>query len=198
VRHRLQAELPNIQDVVVHVEPTDGSRPDVSLLVPTLRGLVDDVDMSIHDISAREVEGQYSVEVHLVVDGQMPLGRAHELASAFEQQAHDEIPSLIEIITHIEPASQRQEEGNRSAIQSRDVVAEASELVQARYGPDMCHDLRAYPLDGNWGITLHCCVDEDMTLERAHEISSQIETCLRDSIPRLSRVTVHTEPRSAA
>jgi cation diffusion facilitator family transporter len=196
VRHRLQVEIPSIEDVVVHIEPRDGSRPDASPLIPVLRRMAEEAQVEIHDIDARQVAGEYTVEAHLVVDGAMPLGRAHDLASEFERRARSEIPGLVAITTHIEPHSDARQERGGSAIGANDVVQRARELVHAQYKAGSCHDVKAYPLAGNWAITLHCSLDKDMTLEQAHAISSRIETGLRDAVPRLSRVTVHTEPQS--
>jgi divalent metal cation (Fe/Co/Zn/Cd) transporter len=134
----------------------------------------------------------------LVVDGAASLGHAHELASAFEQRVRGEIPRLAEIITHIEPVSDSSERTGPWSIEAHDVTGRARQLVEEWYEHGACHDVQAYRLGDNWGITLHCTLDEDMALERAHEISSQIEIGLRDAIPRVGRVTVHTEPTSTA
>ena len=57
-----------------------------------------------------------------------------------------------------------------------------------------CHDIQAYPVGESWCLSLHCLLEGNMPLEQAHAISSQLEGRLRDAIPRLNTVVIHTEP----
>ena len=68
------------------------------LLIAARRGL------PVHHITIQDIEGRKSVALDLEVDGAMPLGDAHRLASELEDAIAEEIGEGVEVETHIEPA----------------------------------------------------------------------------------------------
>jgi cation diffusion facilitator family transporter len=197
VQHRLRTEIPAVQDVVIHVEPEDVTGSEADALIPALRAVAEELGIAIHDISARQVYGAYHVEAHVTVDGSLPLGKAHAIADRLEELARNRIDQLVEIVTHIEPSGEAQEWSFASRVSAdriteaiRDLLADLSEL-------GTCHDIQVYPMGDNWAASLHYVLDGGLSLEEAHALSGEIEGRLRDAIPRLGRVIVHTEPLAA-
>jgi cation diffusion facilitator family transporter len=196
VQHRLRAELPAIQDVVVHVEPEEMTERGNSALIPALRTLAEELGVDIHDITARQVNGAYHVQAHVTVDGSLPLSQAHATAHRLEESARARMDGLAEIVTHIEPTGEIQEPAYTLFI-SADLVREAiRHLVADLDGLGTCYDIQVYPVGDNWSVSLHIGLDDGLPLSKAHAISGQIEGSLRDAIPRLDRVVIHTEPLS--
>lgn len=192
VQHRLRAEIPTIQDVVVHIEPESEHRPSRAEVLPALRALADELGIAVHNINARRVQDRYHVELDMTADDTLPLEKAHALANRLEQAAHERIPTLAELTVHIEPS------GPEQAYTTSVTAEQIKHAVQSqleRYGaPGVCHDLQVYPAGDGWECSLHCLLDAQMSLYDAHAFSEQLEGRLRDTIPRLNRVIIHTEP----
>jgi cation diffusion facilitator family transporter len=200
VQHRLRAEIPAIQDVVVHVEPEDSTEERSESVIPALRALAQELDLSIHDISARWVDGTYHVEAHVTMDGDLSLGEAHARASQLEQESRARIEHLSEIVTHIEPLEQDQQ---MPSLYWAAEAKSAEDVEQAIRGAlddlDLCgtyHDVRVYGEGRGWATSLHCLLDTAMPLRQAHALCTQVEEHLLNTVPRLSQVIVHTEPQA--
>ena len=196
VHHRLRSEIQTIQDVVVHVEPEDRLSDGSGELISGLRTLAEELHIAIHDITARKMGDMYHVDAHITVDGSLALGEAHAAADQLEELAHARIEQLAEIVTHIEPAEELSEQFAMAGTSAENVAEAVRRLLEDIDDGDKCHDLQIYPVGRNWALSLHCSLDNKISLSEAHAISSRIEGLLRNAIPRLDRVVVHTEPLS--
>jgi cation diffusion facilitator family transporter len=192
VQHRLKSEIPEVQDVVVHVEPEHGGRAETAMVLPALRALAGELDLSIHDIAAHWVDGAVRVEAHVMLDGSLTLGEAHEQVSRLERESRARIEHLSELVTHIEPSGAVEElVPGLSADEIRSAVQYALKELP---GCGTSHEICVFPEGENWALSLHCRVDADLSLSQAHAKSSEIECRLRNRVPRLGQVTVHMEP----
>lgn len=61
--------------------------------------------LSVHNIIAQQVNDRLSIGVDIELEGAMPIGRAHAIATDFEKAIRDEFGADVEIETHIEPFS---------------------------------------------------------------------------------------------
>jgi cation diffusion facilitator family transporter len=199
VQHRLRTELPAIQDVVVHVEPEDRVEEDTAAVIPSLRALAKELNISIHNIAGRWVDGAYHVEAHVTMAGDITLGEAHARVSQLERESREQIEHLSQIFTHIEPI----EEEKQLPSVYQDAVGRASPdsvgkaIRYALQDLSVCktyHDIHVYPEGDGWATSLHCLLDKDMPLRQAHATSTQIEEYLLNTVPRLYEVMVHVEP----
>jgi divalent metal cation (Fe/Co/Zn/Cd) transporter len=193
VQQRLRTEIPDIQDVVIHVEPEDTSDAQAASVIPALRAIAEELGFSVHSITTRYSRDGYQIEAHVAVDGTLPLGNAHAMANQLETTARERIERLDAIVTHIEPADDR-DVIPRSHLTAEGIAQTIRDLITETYGPERCHGIQVYPVGDNWATSLHLLLDEDMSLSEAHNASSQLEGRLRDAVPRLSYVIVHTEP----
>ncbi len=194
VQDRLRAEIPSIQDVVVHVEPEGSPGKQSAALIPALRSLAEGLGIGMHSITARWVEGAYHAEAHVGVDGSLSLLEAHALVNRLEEQAKERIDRLEEIVTHIEPLDEGQDPPYVSSISAGSVAAAVERATEELYGPGRCHDIQVYPVQDNWAVSFHLLLDENLALQQAHAGSARLEGRIRDTTPRLSNVVVHTEP----
>jgi divalent metal cation (Fe/Co/Zn/Cd) transporter len=191
--------MPTVQDVVVHVEPEyEGhaeGRAETALVLPALRAVAAELDLEIHDIGARWVDGQVHVEAHVTLDGELALGEAHERVSQLEREAQARIERLEEMVTHIEPATQA-DEPLAGSLSSQEIRQAVQQTLDGLPGCGTYHRIRVYPEGEDWAVSLHCLLDPHLPLGQAHAASSTIEAQLRNQVPRLSQVTVHMEPLS--
>ena len=194
IQHRLRAEIPAIQDVIVHMEPEDTPRSEAATLIPVLRSLADEYQISVHDITARRVDEEYYVELHAAIDGELPLVEAHARVDELEREARSRVEGLTEIVTHIEPTGDPVELSDASRSSADSVMHAIKDVVAEDHGPTATHHLQVHPVGDSWVASLHFMLDGRISLRQAHTMSGQLESRLRNTIPRLSVVVVHTEP----
>jgi divalent metal cation (Fe/Co/Zn/Cd) transporter len=178
-------------DVVVHVEPAPVSTVD---LTATVRRLAERHGSSAHNIRIFEQDGRVIMELHLEMVASLALGEAHRRASALENELRTTLPSLAEVITHIEPAEAP------AATQDAD-PAEVERISRClmRF-PELAsrgistHDLSVRRTEGTLSLAFHCTLAAATSIREAHSFTQRIEQFLRAEIPGLGRVIVHTEP----
>lgn len=198
VQHRLHARLPDIKDVTIHVEPAGSlqSSQGWSDITVKIRQLAHGLGVGVHDVWAYEVGGGLYAEVHMEADGTQLLHEVHAVASSLEQRSRDAIPRLAEMTIHIEPEGQLHPElsptpGKTSACQA--VERAIHETLQKAAAGDS-HRVQLRPGGAGWILSLHYRLPGDISLAEAHEATNQLERRLRESIPDLERVIIHTEP----
>ena len=72
---------------------------------------------SVEKCIVRKVGYQYFVDMHVEVDPQMTVLRSHEIAHAVKNKVRDTMPTVNDVLVHIEPlgiAARRKDSGGRS------------------------------------------------------------------------------------
>ena len=155
--------------------------------------------LAVHHVTAHAIEGsaqdRLAVALDLEVDGALPLGAAHEIASGLEQAIRDELGPQVEVDTHIEPL-QAVDEPGRDADGAR--VAEVhSALVEIAANVDLVgevHDVRVRATDGGEIVNFHCRVNPTIKVSDVHDKVDDVERALRLRFPSIKRVIGHAEP----
>jgi divalent metal cation (Fe/Co/Zn/Cd) transporter len=199
VERKLRDELPGVVDAVVHVEPGRDAPPsEWQALAVRLRALADGLGVGLHDLHAHaELEGGYTVEMHVEVPAGLSLGEAHALVDTFEQRARVEVPGVRWLATHIEPLREHVPDEAGGIYGSAALRRLAVELADAVCGPGACHDVQLHRTDGHLTATLHCTLPADKPLIEAHALAEEVERRLLEHIRPLRRVVVHLEPPEA-
>lgn len=195
VQRRLRARRPDIQDVTVHVEPSSTPEEGQRLhpIATRLRRIADGLGISVHGINAYEVGKDTLVEAHLEADNSVSLAEAHRLASELEERARREIPGLTEITTHIEPQGTIVQNGPAAQGES-EVEARVQEILRSSGLPGSYHQLQVRRGSCGWVVSLHYQLPGQMALVDAHELCGSLEQRLRERVPNVERVLIHTEP----
>ena len=178
-------------DVVVHVEPaaTDAALGEralaAALRVPGVR--------EIHNVDVLHAGDRTELSLHLKLPGGMPLGDAHDVASRIEAAIREELPDVDAVYTHLEPLGAETDAravGADASGREREAVARVVEEATGR-AP---RELRLYRTEDGLVIFLTLAVRPDEELARAHAYASEIERRLREALPDIAEVIVHTEP----
>jgi cation diffusion facilitator family transporter len=151
--------------------------------------------LAVHHVTVHSIGGRLSVSLDLEVDGSLPLGRAHEVASALEQAVRDELGPQVEVETHIEPL-QTDGLSGRDAPPDR-IAAVRDALIEIAAKVDFVaqiHDVRVREADGEI-VNFHCTVDPALKVADVHEKVDEVERALRLRFPSIHRVIGHAEPR---
>lgn len=199
IAHELQRRLheysPSIKDVTIHIEPA-GSHPEEQgqeKIAVQLRRLADGLGVGVHEVWAYEMNQRYHLEVHMEVDGALPLRQAHRLASLLEERAYGEIPHVAEVITHIEPRGQLTQ-ASEPGLKEVEIAQAVQQVVSGLLDAEACHRIQVRQSGGGWTVSMHCYLPGEIPLAEAHQVSTRLEMQLLKMVPGLERVVIHTEP----
>jgi len=178
-------------DVVVHTEPGAVSTDD---LAATARRRAERHGSSAHDIRVFEKDGCRTMELHLEMAEDLPLGEAHRRASALESDLQATVPELAQVITHIEPAGVSASAGNADPAEIERINTSLLCFPELAKLGIQAHDLSVRRTGSQLAISFHCTLAAATSLKDAHALTERVEQHLRSQIPNLGHVTVHTEP----
>jgi cation diffusion facilitator family transporter len=188
VERAIEQVLPN-SDVVVHVEPR---RRGLTLRDRVLAIALSEPAVSeAHDITIFDHGGQHSVSLHLKLPADSSLAAAHEIAERVED-AIRALPTVSEVRTHLEPLEQPIAADPLSG-NDPDALEKIKTVVQ-RYAHTAARDLRLLPTPDGDVLFITVSVGGTASLEQAHQLASELEEELREELPSIADVVVHTEP----
>lgn len=190
IEREVKNVVPNAR-VTIHTEPIGGVRESVWELVkdvaegaPGSRG--------VHNIHIQEINGKLYVDLHLEVSADMTEKQAHDVSEQVENKLREKNPNIEEVTIHMESASE---------LISRELMGVETDLeyfiehVVERF-PEIrsVHGIEVRKVGDNRHIVLRCHFDPNISMEKAHEISNNIEREIRSAYPRIARIDVHEEP----
>jgi len=76
----------------------------VATLARTVSGVED-----VHRVRSRGTEAAAQLDLHLLIDGDLPLREAHAIAHRVEERLRSEIPAIADVTIHMEPADDPEE-----------------------------------------------------------------------------------------
>jgi cation diffusion facilitator family transporter len=154
--------------------------------------------LPVHHIIAQQIEERLSISLDLELDAAMPLRRAHDIATKLENAIRDEFGADIEIDTHIEPLAPHILIGRDADLLTQNAIAGAlAGYATVRGDVHDVHDVRVRGTAEGLVVNYHCRLDDQLTVEAAHEAIDAIERQLREEFPTILRVAGHSEPREA-
>jgi cation diffusion facilitator family transporter len=145
----------------------------------------------LHDVVVeQEADGRLHLSLHAKLPSQLSMREARSLVAVFERDLRAELPEVSRIDVHLEALEP-------DLVQGRDVTTTRPDLVErirdlllehGREGED--GDIELSSRRGQ--ITAHVVarVTDDLTLEQAHEVETELETTIRRALPELRDVVV--------
>jgi divalent metal cation (Fe/Co/Zn/Cd) transporter len=88
--------LKEASDVLVDTMSINTSA--VEFVVKSIEGV-----RGCHDIRARGSSNAVYLDLHVLVDKDMPTEKAHEIADVIEEKLKQALPAVVDIVVHIEP-----------------------------------------------------------------------------------------------
>jgi cation diffusion facilitator family transporter len=183
----IETELPG-SDVVVHVEPR---RSGLDLRDRVLAiALAEPLVKETHDVTIYENGGSASVSLHLKFPADLALQEALAVTQRIEQAIRAR-PGVSAVQTHLEPLERPL--STRPATTSTDLDAkrEIKRIVLERTGtaPER---IRLLATQAGRVVFLTLNVGAQTSLIDAHQLASELEEHLRQQIPDITDVIVHT------
>jgi cation diffusion facilitator family transporter len=185
VEAALREQLPGL-DVVVHVEPREADAVLRERVLAAALG-VSHV-REIHNLVVLDVAGRVEVSMHLKLPGELPLADAHELAEQVERAIADAVPEVERVRTHLEPLAET------ASAQEVAVDAAAVERAVRDETGSAPRELRFVETDEGLVAFLTLALAGDESLADAHARASAVEERVREAVPGVADVVVHTEP----
>jgi cation diffusion facilitator family transporter len=193
VERRIRAALPTAEVDVV-------TRPlalDDETVLERVMVIARNRALAVHHVTVHAIGERLSISLDLEVDGNLSLGRAHEIADDLEAALAAEFGADVEIETHIEPLQMRDLAG-REAPNAR--VADVREALTAIAGAipfvGEVHDVRVRETADGEIVNFHCRFDPSLSVAAVHEKVDDVERALKQRYPSIKRVIGHAEPRA--
>lgn len=178
-------------DVTIHVEPA--TLPDS--VIGQVRAIAAESGLSVHDIHIHRMADGYHVDLDLEVSGHLSLDEAHRMATAFEDRLRAQVEGLAAVETHIEVAPTPLEDPGQDVTERyAGVVEQIRRIAEAQEGVIECHGIRLRQIQDRLYVSLHSVCPREFSVEDAHRCSAQVEMHLRQTVPQVAHVLVHTEP----
>jgi cation diffusion facilitator family transporter len=158
-------------DVVVHVEPAEGSAEDLLAMV---RRVAASHNSAAHNLLVYEEADRLVLELHLEMKGDLLLADAHQLASEIDDELRRCNPRLARVAVHIEPAG-------RAGASTIAGAEETAEIRAALLGMPEFAERQTYPeaieirhCGSEFTLSLRCKLPPATTVQDAHDFTEKI------------------------
>src|SRR5262249_9574174 len=162
----IQTEIPDAEVTVTTVPRALDTETVTERVMVIARHLA----LAVHHVTVHAIGERLSVSLDLEVDGELPLGKAHEIATRLESALGDELGPDVEVETHIEPLQPRDLPGRDADPRRNEEVRAALAELAAQLGTIReVHDVRVRETDDGEIVNFHCRVDPSLAVEAVHE-----------------------------
>jgi divalent metal cation (Fe/Co/Zn/Cd) transporter len=177
-------------DVVVHVEPR---RSGLDLRDRVLAiALAEPLVREAHDVTIFEQGGASSVSLHLKFPPELDLSEAHEIAERVERAIRAR-PEVADVQTHLEPLERtltaRPPDERADAIAAKEIERVLRERIGAQP-----QKVRLLSTEAGRVVFVTLAMAPGQTLAEAHTLTGELEEELRQRVPEIADVVIHTEP----
>ena len=125
--------------------------------------------------------------VHLKLPGELVLDDAHEIAEQVERAIRESATEIVAVQTHLEPLAE--EASGRREDRAGETERAVAEAVGGPY-----RDLRVLSTAEGPVVLLTVGVPPETSLVDAHAEASRLSRRIREALPTVADVVVHTEP----
>jgi len=175
--------------VTVHIEPVGTEKP----IEKQIEGLAIEVEgvKEVHDLTSLYSEGKMYITLHALVDPQLPVERAHEIAERIEAKLTRQIGSVENVTVHIEPYSPAIH--REFAAEDADVRRMIRQIAEAHPSIRRVRRVVTYVSGKRRYINVDCFFDKAISVEAMHDTASHIEAEIKRRFKE-AVVTIHPEP----
>jgi len=187
----------NGSDVVIHLDPIDAQNDPLSNKIIGIANKFN-IIKETHNITFLKFDdGRMAAELHVTVEPNLGLVEAHNEITNFENEIVKNIGDISFVNTHIDvtaPESIRCKAGDTNCKQ---LIERISGIVNsASDKAAKCRDVQLRFIGKNIYAAIRCTTDASINMNRAHEISDEIEHAVQSEIKNLKYVLVHIEPEA--
>jgi len=142
--------------------------------------------IELRRLRMRQAAGRQFADVVIGVPPAAAVGQGHAAADAVEAAVHGALPGS-DVVVHVEPQQ------DEAALRER-VLAAAQRVPRVRE----IHNLIVLSVGNATEVSLHLKLPGDLPLEDAHEVATEVERAIVESVPEVDAVQTHLEPLAEA
>lgn len=188
VREAVGERMPRIELEVFVRAGTDPSRLVERVHAAAARnGLFRD----LHDVLVeREADETLHLSLHAKLPAGMSMREAARQAKALEADLKQELPELSRIDLHLEPLEPDVVYGRDVTGQKAELVARIRDVVMESSKVTSCREVELSSRGGQITAYVLVTVPDDLTLEQAHDIESDLEQRIKAAVPEIRHAIV--------
>jgi cation diffusion facilitator family transporter len=138
--------------------------------------------IELRRLRMRQAAGRQFADVVIGVPPGAAVGQGHAAADAVEAAVQGALPDS-DVVVHVEPQQ------DHAALRER-ALAAAQRVPRVRE----IHNLSVLLVGGETEVSLHLKLPGDLPLEEAHEVATEVERAIVESVPEVDSVQTHLEP----
>jgi len=138
--------------------------------------------IELRRLRMRRAATRHFADVVIGVPPAEAVGQAHEAASRVEAAVERAVPGA-DVVVHVEP------QAAEAALRER-ILAAALAVPLVRE----IHNVTVLQIGDRTEISLHLKLPGSLSLAEAHEVASQVEAAILESVPEIDAVQTHLEP----
>ncbi|HEY7017022.1 MAG TPA: cation diffusion facilitator family transporter [Gaiellaceae bacterium] len=163
-------------DVLMDRVPPDAQEAALAAIATLEPGI------ELRRLRMRQAAGRQFADVVIGVPPGAAVGQGHAAADAVEAAVHSALPES-DVVVHVEPQQ------DEAAVRER-ALAAAQRVPRVRE----IHNLTVLRVGAATEVSLHLKLPGDLPLEEAHEIATEVERTIVESVPEVDSVQTHLEP----
>jgi cation diffusion facilitator family transporter len=172
----------------IHFEPSWQTVPqeskinDIALAVDGVKG--------VHNISSYSSEGKIYVSLHIMVEREKNLEDAHKISETVEEKIQKSLPEIYHVVIHLEPyvaIPEKLKLGGKLTEERISALLEEYSEIKKIGRVVLLHYKNIQKID------IDCSFDSNLSIEKVHELTSQIEQKIRTQFKH-AIITIHPEP----
>ena len=166
---------------------------------PVNSAIIEEIKLSVFNLDhvngVEELKVRFSgntlfLEVRLSVEDHISVIHANEITKAIRSLSRKFFPSYnVESLVEMNPLSGESSLGEKIVNLLYTMKSEFKEISDFK-------DLNVFRIENNYFLSLAIVVDDSLSLEEAHEISSLFEEQLKELVPFVSRIITHIESQT--
>jgi len=175
--------------VTVHIEPIGEEKP-IEKEIETLAMSVEGV-REVHSMSSVYSRGKLYITLHALVDPQLSVEEAHDIAEKIENNLEQQIGDIENVTVHIEPYLPKVR--REFVIEDAEVRRMIRQIVEAHPNIRRVNRVVTYVSEKRRYVNIDCSFDKNVSVEAMHDTVSHVEREIKRRFKE-AMVTIHAEP----
>lgn len=177
--------------VTVHIEPEGGGIPmekQIETVATSVAGV-----KGVHNMSSIYSKGKLLITLHIMVDPEMSLEKAHNIAEEIEQNLKKQIGNIENVTVHIEPYESKIH--RELLVEDAQIERMIRQIVAVHPSIRSVKNVVTYTTEKRRHINIDCAFDKGVSVEAMHDAVSHVEGEIKNRFKE-AVVTIHAEPSS--
>jgi cation diffusion facilitator family transporter len=174
--------------VTVHFEPTWKDVPldsKVNSIASSVKGVE-----GVHNVNSSTSKEGIFISLHVLVDRNMSLEEAHKVSDDIEKQIRIAVSNINHITVHLEPYVSIPK---TPPIEDLTIEEQIAKTIKEYPSVKKIGRVITLQLQDIFKIDIDCSFEGNLSIERVHDITSEVEHRIRSQIKN-AIVTIHPEP----